>query len=122
SAKSAYPLVIGGGAVGAMLGGGISGTLAETIGTPNLLLVGGVFILAFGVGIPFVWPGEELTAVQRERARRVRTKETLSRGDLRELLSNSHVRLIAVSVLIVVLAKQLVDYEFNTLTEIRFGS
>ena len=122
SAKSAYPLVIGGGAVGAMLGGGISGLLAETIGTPSLLLVGSVFILAFGIGIPFVWPGEELTAVQRDRARGVRKKESLSRGDVRELLSNSHVRLIALSVLIVVLAKQLVDYEFNTLTEIQFGT
>ncbi|MFO7893112.1 MAG: cyclic nucleotide-binding domain-containing protein [Longimicrobiales bacterium] len=117
SAKSAYPLVIGGGALGAMLGGGIAGFLAEAIGTPNLLLLGAVCILGFGLGIPLVWPGEEITAVQRQRSRGVRRKETLSKGEVRRLLGNSHVRLIAVSVLIVVLAKQLVDYEFNTLTK-----
>ncbi|MDX1675375.1 MAG: hypothetical protein R3314_11320, partial [Longimicrobiales bacterium] len=117
SAKSAYPLVIGGGAVGAMLGGGISGFLATAIGTENLLLVGAAFILAFGLGIPFVWPADEITAVQRERSKGVRRQEQMSKGEVRELLSNSHVRLIAVTVLMVVVAKQLVDYEFNTLTE-----
>lgn len=117
SAKSAYPLVIGGGALGAMLGGGIAAGLAKLIGTEDLLLVGALFIMIFGMGIPFVWPGEELTKAQRARARSVKRPETTSKGEVRRLLSNSHVRLIAVSVLIVVLAKQLVDYEFNTLAK-----
>lgn len=120
SAKSAYPLIIGGGALGAMLGGLIAALLAEVIGTEDLLLVGALFILAFGMGIPFVWPGDQLTAAQRERSRKLKRKESLSKGEVRRLLSNSHVRLIAVSVLIVVLTKQLVDYEFNTLSKILY--
>lgn len=120
SAKTAYPLVIGGGAVGAMLGNGIAVLLAEPVGTENLLLVGAVFILAFGMGIPFVWPGDQLTRLEKERAKGVRRKEAFSTGELRQVFSNSHVRLIAASVLLVVLTKQLVDYEYNTLTKLIF--
>lgn len=117
SAKSAYPLVIGGGALGAMLGGGIAGFLADLIGTENLLLVGAIFILAFGMGIPFVWPEDELEEVERERSKRIRKHEAVSVSEIRRVFSNSHVRLIAASVLLIVVAKQLVDYQFNTLTE-----
>ncbi|NIP78543.1 MAG: hypothetical protein GWM90_04800, partial [Gemmatimonadetes bacterium] len=116
SAKSAYPLVIGGGAIGAMLGGGISGFLAELIGTPNLLLLAALFIAAFAVGIPAVWPDEELAAWERLRERRSR-RVRASMGEVRQVFSNHHVQLIAISVLLIVLAKQLVDYQFNTLTE-----
>ena len=117
SARSAYPLVIGGGALGAMLGGGIAGFMAEMVGTPNLLLVGAAFILAFGMGISFVWPEEDGAAAERERAKRIRSRDRVSVSEVRRVFSNSHVRLIAVSVLIIVLAKQLVDYQYNTLTE-----
>ncbi len=120
SARSAYPLVIGGGAVGAMLGGGIAGFMAQWLGTENLLLVGAVFIFAFGMGIPFVWPESELEALERERSKRIRLREAVSASEVRRVFSNSHVRLIAVSVLIIVLAKQLVDYQYNTLTEALF--
>lgn len=117
TARSAYPLVIGGGALGAMLGGGIAGFMASLIGTPNLLLVGAVFILAFGMGIPFVWPEDQLEVLERERSRRIRRREAVSVSEVRRVFSNSHVRLIALSVLLIVLAKQLVDYQYNTLTE-----
>jgi AAA family ATP:ADP antiporter len=117
SAKSAYPLVIGGGAVGAMLGGGIAGFLATTIGTANLLLVGAVFIFAFAMGIPFVWPEDAMAAVERERRKRIRSRDSVSTSEVRRVFSNSHVRLIAASVLLIVVAKQLVDYQYNLLTE-----
>jgi hypothetical protein len=42
SAKRAYPLVIAGGSIGATLGGAITGFFAESVGTPNLLLVAAV--------------------------------------------------------------------------------
>ncbi len=117
TAKSAYPLVIGGGAVGAMLGGGIAGFMAGIVGTPNLLLVGAFFILAFGVGIRHVWPVDALEAVERERSKRIHRRDVVSVSEVRRVFSNSHVRLIAVSVLLIVIAKQLVDYQYNTLTE-----
>ncbi len=122
SAKSAYPLVIGGGSIGAMLGGGIAGFLANVVGTEDLLLVGALFILAFGMGIPFVWPGDEVARLARERSRGIRRRESFSAGEVRQVFSNSHVRLIALSVLLIVLTKQMVDYEFNTLTELRYGT
>lgn len=114
SAKGAYPLLIGGGAVGAMFGGGISGFLPDHIGAPNLLLVAAVFILAFAMGIPFVWPEQELTDARRLRVRR---REGVSVSEIGRVFSNHHVQLIAASVLLIVLTKQLVDYEYNTLTE-----
>jgi ATP/ADP translocase/HEAT repeat protein len=117
SAKSAYPLVIGGGAIGAMLGGGIAGVLATMIGTENLLLVGALFVLAFGIGIGFVWPEQAADELERARSRGIHRRESVSIGELQRVFSNSHVQLIAVGVLLIVLAKQLVDYEYNTLTE-----
>ncbi|HUE77955.1 MAG TPA: Npt1/Npt2 family nucleotide transporter, partial [Longimicrobiales bacterium] len=117
TARSAYPLVIGGGALGAVLGGGIAALTAGVIGTPNLLLVAAAFILAFGIGITFVWPADEMRAIERERAKGVHRREKVSRGDLRRVMANSHVRLIAVSVLLAILVKQLVDYQFNTMSE-----
>ncbi len=117
TARSAYPLVIGGGAVGAMLGGGIAGGLATMIGTENLLLVGALFVLAFGIGIGFAWPEDEAGEIERARSAGIRRRESVSIGEVRRVFSNNHVRLIAVGVLLIVLAKQLVDYEFNTLTE-----
>lgn len=115
SARSAYPLVIGGGAIGAMLGGGISALLADRIGTPNLLLVAALFILAFAGGITFFWPDDEIGARLQRPGRRRRPRTSLE--ELRHVFANSHVRLIAVSVVLTILVKQLVDYQFNTLTE-----
>ena len=120
TARSAYPLVIGGGAVGAVFGALIAATLAQVIGTANLLLVAAAFILAFGIGITFAWPAEEVTALERDRARGVHRREGVSRGDLSRVFGNNHVRLIAASVLLAILVKQLVDYQFNTLTEALF--
>ncbi len=121
TARSAYPLVIGGGAIGAALGGGISASLAHVIGTPDLLLVAAAFILAFGIGILFVWPEDE-SGVQRARAKQIHRREQIVVGEFRQVFSNPHVQLIALTVLLAIMTKQFVDYEFNTLSEQQFGT
>jgi ATP:ADP antiporter, AAA family len=117
AAKRAYPIVIAGGSFGATLGGGITGFFAEQIGTPNLLLVAAGLIVTFAVGMPLVWrAGERLEAARPKH----RTGPKLSGGELRALIRDPHVRLIASLVLTTVLVKQLIDYQFNTLTEETF--
>lgn len=111
SAKQAYPLVIAGGSIGATLGGAITGFFATTVGTINLLLVAAALIALFSVALPIVWGAQPPARAQRKAPRKVRS------GDLRELAANRHVRLIAMSVLITILVKQLVDYQFNTMTK-----
>jgi ATP/ADP translocase/HEAT repeat protein len=117
AAKRAYPIVIAGGSLGATLGNGITGFFSERVGTPNLLFVAAALILAFSVGMPFVWKAGELVETSKPRGR---TPQKLSRGELRELLRDPHLRLIASLVLTTVLVKQLVDYQYNTLTEVTF--
>ncbi len=117
-AKRAYPLVIAGGAIGATLGGAITGFFAQRVGTPNLLLVAAGLIAAFAAGLPFVWAGDRAVDV----GRASKPKAELQAGELVRIFRNPQVRLIAVSVLITILVKQLVDYEFNTLTKEVFSS
>ncbi len=110
SAKRAYPLVIAGGSLGATLGGGITGFFAESVGTPNLLLVAGGLIAMFGLAMPWVWGGAGV-------ARPAERKPEVARGELVTIFSNRHVQLIAATVLLTILVKQLVDFQFNALTK-----
>jgi ATP/ADP translocase/HEAT repeat protein len=116
AARRAYPIVIAGGSLGATLGSLITGFFAERLGTPNLLLVAAAPILVFAVGMPLVWRAGERLEAARPKPRITK----ISGGELRELLKNPHVRLIASLVLTTVVVKQLVDYQFNTLTEETF--
>jgi ATP:ADP antiporter, AAA family len=104
--------VIAGGSIGAALGGAITGFFAERVGTPNLLVLSAVIILVFGAALPFVWDGG---APRRLDPKGVRTARKPA-DDLGTLFRNPHVRLIAASVLLMVVVKQLVDYQFNALT------
>lgn len=108
SAKQAYPLVIGGGALGAMLGGLITGFLAPRIGTPNLMLVAAILIVAFAVGLPFIYA---------DNGGGERRRSTATPAGLQTVWSNRHIRLIALSVLLTIMVKELVDYQFNALTK-----
>lgn len=117
NAKRAFPLLIAGGSIGAALGGAVTGFLAEQIGTDNLLLLAAALISAFGLALPLLWRGAAPAA---GRLPGVRSGEPLPALDLRRLLSEPHVRLIALSVLLAVLVKQLVDFQFNVLTLERF--
>jgi ATP/ADP translocase/HEAT repeat protein len=113
SAKRAYPIVIAGGSIGATLGGAVTGFFAERVGTPNLLLVAAALIVLFAVCMPLVWRA----GVPVQQPRRPRAEPKLDRGELRHLIRDPHIRLIAATVLITVLVKQLVDYQFNTLSK-----
>jgi ATP:ADP antiporter, AAA family len=113
SAKNAFPLIVAGGAVGATVGGAVTGLFAQTLGTPNLLLVAAVLVLLFGVGLPFAWV-EEATRFTASGVRRV---EQLTASGLRTVFANPQVRLIAATVLLAVVVKQLIDYQFNVITK-----
>jgi len=112
-AKRAYPLVIAAGSVGAAVGGGITAFFSQRLGTANLLLVAGAAIVMFAVGISLVWRREDPDA---GRPREPSVDDERSPGDLRRIFSNRQVQLIAVTVLLTVLVKQFVDYEYKTLT------
>jgi ATP:ADP antiporter, AAA family len=110
SAKKAYPLVIAGGSIGATLGGGITGFFAESVGTPNLLLVAAALITMFAVAMPWVWGAAGPARPASERGPAVG-------GELVAIFSNRHVQLIAGTVLLTILVKQLVDFQYNALTK-----
>ncbi|MFV1986009.1 MAG: Npt1/Npt2 family nucleotide transporter [Gemmatimonadota bacterium] len=112
-AKRAYPLVIAAGSVGAAVGGGITAFFASRVGTANLLLVAGAAIVVFAVGITLVWRREDPDAGRlRERSH----DRDASKSEFRRIFSNRQVQLIAVTVLLTVLVKQFVDYQYKTLT------
>jgi ATP/ADP translocase len=119
-AKYAYPLVIGGGAVGASAGGAVTGFLAPSLGTPNLLLVAAAFLLLFSVAVAWTWSRDGMVPERgREPGRNV---PPVSEGlGLRAIFSNRQVLLIAGLVVTTVLVKQFVDYQFNTVTKEVFG-
>lgn len=110
SAKKAYPLVIVGGSLGATLGGGITGFFAESVGTPNLLLVAAGILTLFALAAPWVW-GAPRTA--REPGAGAKPQGP----GLVKIFSNRHVQLIAATVLVTILVKQLVDFQYNALTK-----
>lgn len=115
-ARNAYPLVIACGSLGASVGGAITGFLAESLGTPNLLLVAAILIAVFSVAVILVWSMDgmvpEISPVRKKR----RSKASSGLG-LRAIFSNRQVLLITSLVLITILVKQLVDYQFNTITK-----
>jgi ATP/ADP translocase len=110
SARRAYPLIIAGGSIGAAVGGAITGVFATSIGTPALLLVAAALIALFAACIPWVLHD---SAVQPSR----RPATPAPAGSLREIFAHRHVRLIAAAVLLTVIVKQLVDYQFNVITK-----
>lgn len=116
-AKGAYPLLIGAGSVGATVGGAITGLASETVGIPNLMLVSMGLMVIVGIGLPLVW--RDGGAETGEDA--IREVDQLETADLRTVFADRHVRLIVAGVLVMVLLKQFVDYQFNTVTEEVFG-
>jgi ATP:ADP antiporter, AAA family len=141
SAKAAYPLVIAGGSLGATLGGAITGFFAVSVGTPNLLLVAAALIAVFALVMPWVWrdagPPSQRTTDRRAAVRPLAAPDrragaasgagtaadrrpgragNMELKDLRDIFGNRHVRLIAGTVLLTIVVKQLVDFQFNALT------
>jgi len=121
SAKRAYPILIAGGSFGAAAGGALTGFLTTSLGTQNLLLVAAFFIVAFGVGMPFLGGGRDQETEQlKPRKEPVRTGRRVRFDGIREVAADPHVRLIALMVLVTIIVKQLVDYQFNALTKEAF--
>jgi ATP/ADP translocase/CRP-like cAMP-binding protein/HEAT repeat protein len=112
-AKRLYPLAIAGGSLGGVFGAAITGFFAERVGGPNLLLVAAGFVAVFSLAIPFVWAAETRREAKPERRR----QEKLTAGEFATIIRNKHVLLIAAAVLLTVLVKQLVDYQFNEITK-----
>lgn len=113
-AKRAYPIVIASGSAGATLGALLT-TVFTSGGGPseNLLLVAGAALLALAGGLALVWsreppepPSEYAHAEDPE----------LERSDLRRMAAHPQVRLIAATVLLTIVVKQFIDYQYNTLT------
>ena len=112
-AKRAYPLVIAAGSAGATLGALAHVFLPEGGRSENLLLVAGGALLIFACGIAAVWAREAPeTPVERRRG----GDPELERGELRRIAADPQVRLIAATVLLTILVKQFIDYQYNTLT------
>jgi len=119
-AKSAVPLVIAVGSLGVVFGSLITGFFAETLGSPNLLLVAAVFVGVFAVSVRFFWEEDASTGDGSWRS----AKERQAGGGLREVrevFSHPHIRLIARLVLVTVLVKQIVDFEFNEAVRVFLG-
>jgi len=111
SAKSAFPLIVAAGSVGAALGGAVTGFLSPVIGVANLLVVAAVLTAAFAAAMPLVL-GKGMAQVQPH----VRVVSRENQASLREVFGNRQVQIIAATVVLTVLVKQLVDYQFNVAT------
>ncbi len=112
-AKRAYPVVIAAGSGGATLGASTHVLWPGGGGSENLLLVAGVALLILAFGIAAVWareaPGAPPAPAQRD-------DPELESGELRRMAANPQVRLIAATVLLTIVVKQFIDYQYNTLT------
>jgi len=111
SAKKAFPVIVAAGSVGAAVGGAVTGFLSPVIGVANLLLVAAVLTAVFAAAIPRVL-GKTTSELQPS----VRMVSGADRASLGEVVRNRQIQLIAVSVVLTVLVKQLVDYQFNFAT------
>lgn len=115
TAKRFYPLVIAAGSLGATLGGLVTGLAADLLGVPNLILVAAVLIGTFALVVPFVTEGE--ATLESPDVHPVPEEPEASGGpSLKRVFGNAEVRLITASVLLTILVKQLVDYQFNTIS------
>lgn len=112
-AKRAYPVVIAAGSAGATLGAFTHVFLPEGRSAENLLLVAGAALLVLAFGIAAVW-AREVPEPPSESARA--DDPELESGELRRMAANPQLRLIAATVLLTIIVKQFIDYQYNTLT------
>ena len=113
-AKRAYPVVIASGSAGATLGALLT-TIFTSGGGPseNLLLVASGALIVLAGGLALVW-SREAPAPPSEYAHA--EDPELERSDLRRMAAHPQVRLIAATVLLTIVVKQFIDYQYNTLT------
>ncbi len=113
-AKRAYPIVIAAGSTGATLGALLT-TVFTSGGGPseNLLLVAGGALLLLAGGLALVW-SREPPEPPSEYAHQ--EDPELERSDLSRMAAHPQIRLIAATVLLTIIVKQFIDYQYNTLT------
>src|SRR5215204_2525764 len=111
SAKATLPLVVAAGSVGAAVGGAVTGFLTPAIGVANLLLIAAALTIIFAIALPVI-----TGATTPASAAHVRVIDQTDRAPTRDVLANRQVQLIAATVVLTVLVKQIVDYQFNTAT------
>ena len=111
SAKTAFPMIVAAGSVGAAVGGAITGFLTPVIGVSNLLLVAAALTTVFAFAIPHVLGG-----MTPEIQPHVREVNDAGGASLRDVVRNGQIQLIAAAVVLTVLVKQIVDYQFNVAT------
>jgi ATP/ADP translocase len=109
TAKTAYPFIIAGGSIGASLGGVITGFLVTSLGVPSLFLVGAALTTAFALALPLVIPAQQRAAAPAG----VPQPSAETSAGWRDVVADRQLRLIAASVVVTVLVKQFVDYQFN---------
>jgi len=109
NAKKALPVIIAAGSVGAAIGGAVTGFLAPAIGVANLLLIAAALTFIFAIALPAITGGATPKSDSR-----VRVVEPTLRAPIRDVVRNRQVQLIAGTVVLTVLVKQIVDYQFNT--------
>ncbi len=113
-AKRAYPIVIASGSAGATLGALLTTVFASGGGpSENLLLVAGGALLMLAGGLALVW-SREAPEPPSEYAHA--EDPDLERSDLKRMAAHPQVRLIAATVLLTIVVKQFIDYQYNTLT------
>jgi len=108
SAKTTYPLIVGAGSIGSAVGGAVTAYLTPTIGLANLLLVAAALTVLFAIGLVVLSP-----ATTSAQAANTVVHADHDRASPRAVIANRQVQLIAATVLLTVLVKQLVDYQFN---------
>ena len=111
SAKTAFPMIVAAGSVGAALGGAVTGFLTPVIGVANLLLVAAALTTVFALAIPRVL-GSMAPGTQAH----VREVNETKGASLHDVVCNRQVQLIAAAVVLTVVVKQIVDYQFNVAT------
>ncbi|WP_419161970.1 Npt1/Npt2 family nucleotide transporter [Candidatus Palauibacter sp.] len=111
-AKRAYPVVIAAGSAGATLGALTHVLVPEGGGSENLLLVAGAALVVLAAGIAAVWAREAPEPPVEARP----GDPELEGSELRRMAAHPQVRLIAATVLLTIVVKQFIDYQYNTLT------
>ncbi len=118
AARRAFPVVLGGGAVGATAGGLLTALLAPRVGTPNLLFAAATLVTAFAVALRAFWPrAAAARAPTRAPVAATGPRESPAPAPLSDIVRDRDVLFIAGLVLAGVVVKQLVDFEFNVFSK-----
>ena len=115
AARRAFPVVLAGGSVGATTGGLVTALLAPRVGTPNLLFPAAALVATFALALRAFWPAPG--GATAGSAAPPLPPPRPAPAPLRTIVRDRDVLFIAGLVLMGVVVKQLVDFEFNVFTK-----